>query len=106
MNWATELRDAFRELEAEQPARVQFAERADPLGELGREFNTLAQDWRQRGPDGLTRQQAHRLRNRLAGILAALQVLRANRELPAEEEAALRQVLDLAKQLDVRLRAG
>ncbi len=106
MSWAAELRQAFDRLEARQPSRVGFSDRAGPVGEVGREFNALAADLEHRPSEGLSRDQAHRLRNRLAGILAALQVLEASGELSAEENRAVSRVLATARQLDARLRAG
>lgn len=105
MNWAAELANAFERLEADHSARVDFSDRPDTVGEVGREFNTLAAEWQRRAPEGLSRDHAHRLRNRLAGILAALQVLEASGELSAEENRALAGVRATAKQLDACLRA-
>lgn len=105
MSWITELREGFGALHAGGQPRVAFASREDTVGELGREFNALAAGLEQAGPNGLSREQTHTLRNRLAGILAALHVLRDSGELAAEEQAALSQVLGTARQLDARLRS-
>lgn len=104
MSWAAELREAFNALRAGGRPRVGFDGRADTLGEVGREFNALAAELEQVHPNGLTREEAHRLRNRLAGIVAAVQVLRDAGELGPEKQAALSQVLADARALDVRLR--
>ena len=44
------------------------------------------------------------LRSRLAGILAALHVLRMSDELTSEEQSTLAQVIETARQVDERLR--
>jgi signal transduction histidine kinase len=106
VTWTTELRQAFAALRAGRPARVAFDARNDRIGDLGREFNRLADDVAARGPEGFTREQAHALRNRLAGILAVLHVLRLTGASGPEEEEALAQVAADAKELDTRLRAG
>jgi len=104
MDWAGELREAFGRLRAGEQARVGFASRVDRIGELGQEFNALAEDLRSPGLDALTRERAHGLRSRLAGILAALHVLRMSDELTSEEQRTLAQVVETARQLDERLR--
>ncbi len=109
VSWTTELRQAFAALRAGAPARVSFAGRDDRVGEVGREFNRLADALAQSrslgSPDGFSREQAHALRNRLAGVLAALHVLRVTSELAPEEEETLAHVVEDAKQLDAQLRA-
>lgn len=105
MSWAAELREAFSRLQAGGHPRVGFAGREDTVGEIGREFNHLTAGLEQLAPNGLTRDKAHSLRNRLAGILAALHVLKETGGLSAKEQAALSQVLEEARQLDSRLRA-
>ncbi len=104
MDWAGELREAFGRLCAGQEARVEFAARTDRVGTLGQEFNALAGELEGLSVNTLTRERAHSLRNRLAGILAALHVLRMSNELTPEEQTALEHVVASAQQLDERLR--
>jgi hypothetical protein len=104
MDWAGELREAFDRLCAGQEARVEFSARTDRVGTLGQEFNALAVELEGLTVDDLTRERAHGLRNRLAGILAALHVLRMSNELTREEQTALEQVVESARQLDERFR--
>lgn len=104
MSWIVELCQAFSQLQAGGTARVSFATREDTVGELGREFNALAAALRETGSNGLSRERAHRLRNQLAGILAALHVLGEAGELTAEEQAGLRQLRREAQKLDACLR--
>ncbi len=105
MSWAAELRQGFNRLQSGRHPRVGFADRTDTVGEIGREFNALAAGLEQAGANGLTREQAHDLRNRLAGILAALHVLKESGALTNDQQAALSQALAEARQLDTRLRA-
>jgi len=104
MDWAGELREAFGRLQAGEHACVAFASRVDRIGELGQEFNALAEELRSPGLDALTRERVHSLRSRLAGILAALHVLRMSDELTSEEQSTLAQVIETARQVDERLR--
>ncbi len=104
MSWMAELRQGFNRLQSGRYPRVHFANRTDTVGEIGREFNALATGLEQLGANGLTREQAHSLRNRLAGILAALHVLKESGALTANEQATLSQALAEARQLDTRLR--
>lgn len=104
MSWMSELRQGFNRLQSGRHPRVDFADRSDTVGEIGREFNALAAGLEQGGANGLTREQAHSLRNRLAGILAALHVLKESGALTANEQATLSQTLAEARQLDPRLR--
>jgi signal transduction histidine kinase len=104
-NWTTELRQAFAALQAGGRVRVLFAERADRVGELGEAFNALAEDLERVAPEGLNREQAHRLRNRLASILAVVYLLRESGELSGPDEATLGEVAAEAQQLDQQLRA-
>jgi len=106
VSWTSELRQAFAALRAGAPARVSFAARDDRVGDVGREFNRLADALARCGPGGLTREQAHSLRNRLAGVLAVLHVLRVTGEVTTEEEETLAHALADAKELDAQLRAG
>ena len=106
MGWVEELRQAFGRLRTGGPAQVSFAARSDVVGELGREFNALASELADSGEDRYTREQAHRLRNRLAGILAVLHVQSEAGELAAEEQSALKELLSEAKSLEARLRQG
>jgi signal transduction histidine kinase len=106
VSWTTELRQAFAALRAGRPARVRFDARDDRVGELGREFNRLADALAQKAPDGFSREQAHALRNRLAGLLAVLHVLRVTGDTNPEEEEALAGIVAEAKELDTQLRAG
>ena len=99
------MRQAFAALRARAPARVAFADRDDRVGDLGREFNRLADALAQKGPDGFTREQTHALRNRLAGLLAVVHVLRVTGELSSEEAEALAHAVEEAKQVDAQLRA-
>lgn len=105
MSWVTELREAFSRLRAREHAHVGFVELGGTVGELGREFNALAETLAQGSANGLTRAEAHALRNRLAGILAALHVLRESDELAAAEKDTLGRILEEAKDLDASLRA-
>ena len=106
VNWTSELRQAFAALRAGTPARVSFAARDDRVGDVGREFNRLADALSRRDPGGFNREQAHALRNRLAGVLAVLHVLRVTGEVSSEEEETLAHALADAKELDAQLRAG
>ena len=106
MDWVSELRQGFRALPAGVVPSVSFADRGDTIGEVGREFNALASELADSGEDRYTREQAHRLRNRLAGILAVLHVQSEAGELAAEEESALKELLSEAKSLEARLRQG
>lgn len=106
MDWLAELRDKFQRVRAGQaPSPVSFAGRSDTVGELGREFNHLTAELEHAGLGRLTREQVHALRNHLAGILAALQVLGADGELTGEEQARLQEVIEQARGLDLTLRA-
>lgn len=106
MGWVEELRQAFGRLQAGGPAQVSFAARSDVVGELGREFNALATELAETEGDTYTREQAHRLRNRLAGILAVVQVQSEVGALAAEEQRLLEELLAEAQSLDARLRRG
>ncbi len=106
MSWTTELHQAFAALRAGRPARVAFDARGDRIGDLGREFNRLADAVAAKGSGGFTREQAHALRNCLAGILAVLHVLRVTGETNAAEEETLARIVAEAKELDTHLRAG
>lgn len=103
MGWATELQNAFQRLETGQPVRVEFAGRPGLEGELGRELNNFAEQWRKLPPGDLSRELRHSLRNRIAGILAAVHVLRETSQLPEQDQEALRQSLEVAQKLDARL---
>ena len=84
-----------------------FSDLPGIAGELGRDFNALADGLEKpaaAAPDA--RERFHRLRNQLAGILAAVHVLRETTELNAEQRAALAQVLEEGKKLETRLRPG
>ena len=102
MNWAEELRKAFERLDAGEAAQVAFAGRDGFEGELGHDFNEFAAEICELPAGALSREERHRLRNRLAGILAAVHVLGADEgaELNAENLAAL---VDAAKRIDARL---
>lgn len=104
MSWVAELRAAFSQVQVGGCPRVAFADREDTVGELGREFNALAAGLEQASPQGLTREQAHSLRNRLAGILAVLQLLRESGDLTRPDQAAVQEVFENARHLDARLR--
>jgi len=106
MGWVEELRQAFGRLQAGGPAQVSFAARSDVVGELGREFNALATELAETGDDRYTREQAHRLRNRLAGILAVLHVQSEVGALTTEEQRLLQELLAEARFLDARLCRG
>lgn len=106
MGWVEELRQAFGRLQAGGPAQVSFAARSDVVGELGREFNALATELAETEGGKYTREQAHRLRNRLAGILAVVQVQSEVGALAAEEQRLLEELLAEAQSLDARLRRG
>ena len=104
MDWVSELRQGFRALPAGVVPSVSFADRGDTIGEVGREFNALAAELARPGGE-MTREQAHRLRNRLAGILAALYVVGATGALDPAQQAALQETVEEAKRLDAGLRA-
>ena len=106
VSWTTELRRAFAALRAGEPARVAFDARDDRVGEVGREFNRLADALAQKGADGFSREQAHALRNRLAGILAVLHLLRVTTDVSPEEGETLARIVAEAKELDTQLRTG
>lgn len=104
MTWVGELRDAFgRLLEGERP-RVGFAAPGTTIGEVGNEFNALVDDVQRLASGGWTREDAHSVRNRLAGILAAIHVLAETNELPAEEKELVKELQESAKALDASLR--
>lgn len=100
MSWAAELCRAFRELHAGGRPRVGFAGRDDTVGDVGRAFNALAAELEQVGANGLTRAHAHRLRNRLAGILAALHLLAESGALTADQQAGLQEIIQEARTLE------
>lgn len=104
MSWVAELRQAFSHLLAGGPAHVSFAVREDSVGELGREFNSLANGLEQPSSSDGARERLHRQRNQLAGILAALHVLRETGDLTPEEQATLNELLQEAKTLEARWR--
>ena len=105
MDWVSELRQKFRQLPTQAGAvtPVSFGDRDDTVGELGREFNTLAAELSRITPRELTREQAHGLRNRLAGILAALHVLEAEGTLSPDQRRQLREVVEEARRMDAAL---
>lgn len=103
MSWATELRTAFRRLQTGNPQRVGFADQPGLAGALGREWNLFVEAVPQWPVADLTRQQRHDLRNRLAGILAAVHVLHQSVPLRTEDEEALRQAIEEARTVDARL---
>ena len=103
MDWVSELRQGFRALPAGAVPSVSFAARGDTIGEVGREFNALAAEL-SRSAGEITREQAHSLRNRLAGILAALHVLGATGELTPAQQTALQETVEEARRLDATLR--
>ncbi len=105
MDWVSELRQGLRALPAGAVSPVSFAERGDTIGEVGREFNALAAELGRMPAGEVGRERAHSLRNRLAGILAALHVLAATGELTAAQQAALPETVEEAKRLDATLRA-
>jgi len=106
MGWIVELRQAFNELEAGGRPRVRFSASPGTVGELGRGFNALADALENPAAAPDARERFHRLRNQLAGILAALHVLGETTELSPEERATLAQVLEEGKKLEARLRPG
>jgi signal transduction histidine kinase len=105
MDWVSELRQGFRALPAGAVLSVSFADRSDTIGEVGREFNALAAELGRMPPNEMSRERAHALRNRLAGILAALHVLNATGALDPAQQAALQETVEEAKRLDAALRA-
>lgn len=106
MDWIADLRQAFGELESGGRPHVNFSDLPGIVGELGRDFNRLADGLDKPGAAPDTRERFHRLRNQLAGILAAVHVLRETMELNAEQRAALAHVLEEGKKLEARLRPG
>lgn len=106
MDWVTELREKFQQVRGQGgQVSVSFATRSDLVGELGREFNALADELGPVRAQALTREQAHNLRNRLAGVLAALHVLQEAGTLSADEQQRLQEVVEEARALDSNLRA-
>lgn len=104
VDWVAELRQAFGRLRAGQEAHVSFIRREDTVGEIGRAFNALAAELGQATSQQRTRAQIHALRNRLAGILAALHVWRETAGVSATEAAALGELLEEAKKVDADLK--
>lgn len=105
MNWVEELRQAFSRLQAGEEAQVSFAEQDGVAGEAGREFNALAAAWVAAG-GAWSREELHRQRNRLAGILAVVQVENATGRLGPAEKEAVDALLEEARKLEARLRQG
>lgn len=103
MDWVSELREGFERLRQGGAQPVRFAAEAGPRGELGREFNALAAELNGVDSSELTRERLHALRNRLAGILAAVHVL--GQELGAEQQVQLKKVIEEARRVDAALRA-
>ena len=103
MSWVVELREAFAQLQSGGLVRVGFAGREGLEGELGSELNAFSEELLRSPDDNLSREQRHDLRNRLAGILAAVHVLRETTDLTAEDKEVLQQTLEQAKALDARL---
>lgn len=104
MSWAVELQEAFAQLQSGGAVQVGFAEAPGLEGELGRELNAFSEELLRSPGDKLSREQRHDLRNQLAGILAAVHVLRETTGLTAEDREVLQQTLEQAKALDARLR--
>jgi len=105
LSWTLELRQALAALRAARSARVEFAGQSGKVGEVGEQFNHLAAALAGGGADGWSREQAHALRNRLAGLLAMLHVLRLTVPLTTEEVDTLGTIVLEAKELDAQLRA-
>lgn len=110
-DWVSELCRGFRQLpvpgaQTGEATSVSFANREDTVGELGREFNALAAELNATVPNGPSRERVHTLRNRLAGILAALQVLGMGTDLSPEQQTQLQDVVEEARRLDATLRTG
>ena len=102
MNWAEELQRAFMRLDKGEAVRVAFAERDGFEGELGQDFNEFAEEIRGLPAGPLTREERHRLRNRLAGVLAAVHVLGSEESAePGGNELA--KLAEAAKRIDIRL---
>lgn len=104
MSWAVELREAFTQLQSGGTVQVGFVDAPGLEGELGRELNAFSEELLRAPSEHLSREQRHGLRNRLAGILAAVHVLRETADLTDEDREVLRQALEQAKALDARLR--
>ena len=98
------MRDALRLLGQGTSARVDFAGRGELEEELGREFNDFAGELGRLPAGPLSRERRHALRNRLAGILAAVHVLRESGGLAEGEKEAVRESLIAAEKIDLRLR--
>ena len=102
MTWVEELREAFERLAAGEVARVEFVSGDGLEEELGRDFNDFAVEIRELPAGPLTREERHRLRNRLAGILAAVHVLGSGEGAePSGNDLA--KLAEAAKRIDVRL---
>jgi hypothetical protein len=104
VSWTAELRQAFARLLAGERPQVSFFQNQTTAGEIGAEFNALVGDMERMKNHGASRDDVHRARNRLAGILAALQVMAEVGELPGEEKATISVVMEDAKKLDGQLR--
>ena len=102
MNWVEELQRAFVRLDGGDSVQVGFAEHDGFEGELGQDFNEFAEEIGGLSPGPLSREERHRLRNRLAGILAAVHVLGSG-EGAAPNGNELAKLAEAAKRIDARL---
>lgn len=104
MDWAGELCRGFERLLAGERPRLHLSAGDSTVAEIGMEFNALAAEVERMTTEGASREQVHRARNRLAGILAALQVFGETGEAQAAERTTIERVIEEAKKLDAQLR--
>ena len=104
VNWTGELRRGFERLRAGERPRVDLSAGDTTVDEIGTEFNALAADMERMKAEGASREQLHRARNRLAGILAALQVFGEIGDLSAADKATIRDVIEEARKVEGQLR--
>lgn len=104
MDWAGELCRGFERLLAGERPRLHLSAGDSTVDEIGVEFNALVDDMERMKTEGASREQVHRTRNRLAGILAALQVFGETGDLQEAERTTIRQVVEEGKKLDAQLR--
>jgi hypothetical protein len=104
VDWTGELRRGFERLRAGERPRLDLSGGDSTVDEIGVEFNALVTDVERMKTEGASREQVHRARNRLAGILAALQVFGETGELETADKTTIRDVIEEAKKLDAQLR--
>lgn len=105
MGWPRELQQALEKLQAGSLAEVGFAGHTGLEGELGSEWNRFAGEMVRLPGGKLSREQRHDLLNQLAGILAAVHVLRETATLTEEDREALQRTIEDAKKIEAQLRS-